>query len=188
MRLLILFESLLVIALAVAILTHRRTVGTTVDVFTADRLLLDAKPGEEAAFRGDDGVVLAYRLAATKVGAVTGGGPIHYIESVQRDPLGDVPGTAAQYEHRVARHGLFPLLTPSHPNADDRLWVWRRLTRETVPWRGRPLSTWRMDCIDPALPPGQDAVVVWFHEDAPLFGIVRWTRNGRTYDLAWAGP
>jgi hypothetical protein len=47
-----------------------------------------------------------------------------------------------------------------------------------------------MDCIDPALPSDQDAVVVYFHEDAPLFGIVRWSRAGRTYDLTtpWRVP
>jgi hypothetical protein len=190
MRLLILFESLLVVALAVAILTQKRTVAASTDVFRADRLILDAKPGEAADFRGDDGVVLAHKLMGSKSGGgPLGGSPLHYILTSQRGPTGEIPGTAVQYEHDVARHGLFPCLTPAHPDADDRLWIWRRLRRETIAFRGERLSAWRMDCIDPALPPGQEAVVVWFHEDAPLFGIVRFARNGRTYDLLdWRAP
>jgi hypothetical protein len=190
MRLLILFESLLVVALAVATLTQKPRVAASTDVFRADLLILDAKPGETAEFRGDDGIVSSYRLVGSKsAGGAVGGGPFHYILTSQRDATGEIAGSSVQYEHQVARHGLFPCLTPAHPEADDRLWIWRRVRRETIAFRGERLSTWRMDCIDPALPPGQDAVVVWFHADAPLFGIVRFTRNGRTYDLLdWRAP
>jgi hypothetical protein len=181
MRALILLESAVVVALALGILLRGPGRETQSDVFRADRLIYDAKPGERSDFRGDDGTFLSYALEATQRGA--GGSPIFHLRTEQRDAAGPVAGTSTSYQHSLAQHGLFPLLTPHHPDVDDRLWVWRRVRRETVSWAGIPMAVWRMDCIDPALPADQDAVVVYFHEDAPLFGIVRWMRNGRTYDL-----
>jgi len=179
MRALILLESAVVVALALGILLRGPARETQADVFQADRLLFNAEPGERADFRGDDGLTLSYLLLQIER---KGGAPVFRLQTEQRDPSGPIPGPVG-YSHVLAQHGLFPLLTPGFPNADDRLWIWRRVRRETIAWAGAPLAVWRMDCIDPALPPDQDAVVVYFHERAPLFGIVRWTRNGRTYDL-----
>jgi hypothetical protein len=189
-RALILLESAVVLGLSLGILLRGPTAPGEGDVFRADRLLLDAKPGEKAEYRGDDGIVLAYEVESTTQGGTAQGGPVLHLRTRQRDASGPLPGTDVAYRHLPARHGLFPLLTPTHPEADDRLWIWRRIRRETIPFAGKPLRAWRMDCIDPALPPDEDAVVVYFHEEAPLFGIVRWSRNGRTYDLvsAWKAP
>jgi hypothetical protein len=180
MRALILLESAVVVALALGILLRGPAREAQADVFRADRLLFDAQPGERADFRGDDGLTLSYVLQ--QVERRGGGAPVFRLQTEQRDPSGPLAGPTG-YAHVLAQHGLFPLLTPGHPDANDRLWIWRRIRRETISWAGAPLPVWRMDCIDPALPADQDAVVVYFHEGAPLFGILRWTRNGRTYDL-----
>jgi hypothetical protein len=180
MRALILLESAVVVALALGILLRGPTREAEADVFRADRLLFNAQPGERADFRGDDGLTLSYRVARLER---RGGAPVFQMETEVRDASGPLAGIPAGYQHVLTQHGLFPLLTPGHPDADDRLWVWRRIRRESISVAGAPLRVWRVDCIDPALPPDQDAVVVHFHENAPVFGIVRWTRNGRTYDL-----
>ena len=153
MRALILLESAVVVALALGILLRGPAREAQAEVFRADRLLFDAEPGERADFRGDDGLTLSFEVHSVERRG--GGPPVFRLKTEQKDPSGPLAGPVG-YAHSLAQHGLFPLLTPGYPDANDRLWIWRRIRRETIPWAGSPLAVWRMDCIDPALPPDQD--------------------------------
>ncbi len=184
MRLLILAESLAVVALAVAILLHGSTgvAAPASDMFIAARFLGDADPGERATYRADDGTTIEFKVGTVDRGGPTGVPWVNVSRSL-KDPYGTpIPDDAPEYRHVLHRHGLFPFLTPGDPNAVDRVWILRRIRRAEVEWHKRKLRIWRVECIDPALPPEQDAVEVWMHEDVPVFGILRWQRQGKTWD------
>lgn len=185
MRLLILAESLAVVALAVAILLHGSAGAVAPpsgDVFAAARFLGDANPGERATYRSTDGDTIEFRVGTVDRGGPTG---VPWMEVTRelRDAMGaPIPDDAPEYRHVLHKHGLFPFLTPRDPNAVDRLWVIRRIRRAELEWRKTTIRCWRVECIDPALPPDQDAVEVWMHEDVPVYGILRWQRLGKTWD------
>lgn len=186
MRALILLECLVVLALAGLILAHPTADAPASDVvFPAARFLMDADPGETVTYRIDAN---QGDLTFT-VGTVDRGGPMGpprtSITRVVRDRMGvQVPEAASTYVHLLVEHGLFPFLTPAEPRAFDRTWVIRRIRQDEIRFDGRPLACWRVECIDPALPPEQETVVVWMHEDVPVFGIVRFERAGSVYECA----
>ena len=191
MRVLILFESLIVLALAGLILFGKpvAAVEPAGDAFPAARMLLDAVPGESVRYRVDDGrSTLAYT-----VGTVDRGGPSSPPRLQISRAMTDIAGRpihddAPSYTHLPYRHFLFPLIAQEAPGAFDRVWILKRIQRVTFPWKGQTLRCWRVDCTDPALPKDRDAVVLWMHEACPVFGIFRWERAGHTYEADWNPP
>ena len=190
MRIAILLLSALVVALAVPILVGGQPQARPAPVFDATALIADATRGESATYRDEVGNTVTWTVEA----AIPPGPdrePRIRILAVHRDREGhEVPGGIARYEHHPARHGLFPLMAPNDPQGYDRLWVWTRIRREEAVWRGEPRQLWRFDLLDPALEPegGGDHVVAWLDEEVPVFGIVRFQRRGRTWELAeWEG-
>jgi hypothetical protein len=97
--------------------------------------------------------------------------------------------TGVGYRHDVGTHGWFPLMAPQAPDALDRVWVIRAIHQDKITVMSREWDCWRVDCIDPALPDGKDTVVVWMHEQIPVYGILKWKRAGETWEAtrgAWA--
>lgn len=187
MRALILLECLAILALAGLILLHAPpgAAAPEGDVFPASRMIGDANPGETVTYRIDQG----QGSLEFVVGAVDRGGPSGppkvAITRTFRDATGTpIPDVEPSYVHLLVEHGLFPFLTPSEPRAWDRTWVLKRIRREELRFLGRPLPCWRIECIDPALDPDQESVVLWMHEDVPVFGIVRMERAGRVYECS----
>lgn len=189
MRTLILVLSLAVMGLAAPILI--RPSGDPAPPVTLDarRLVSDARTGEVATYRDAVGNTVTYRVEAV-VPATATRQPVVKIHVTHHDRQGaPLPGASVRYEHRPARHGLFPLMAPTDPRGFDRLWIWRRIRRATLTWRGKPREAWRFDLIDPALRPEGDGdhVVAWMDETAPVFGMIRFQRRGRTWDLVGWG-
>jgi hypothetical protein len=185
MRALILLECFVAIGLSIGILTHRDRAAGPVDrdTFSATHMLLDCLPGEEATYRVDDGrSTVTYRVDASDHGGLQG--PPKMSIRRTRTEMGQVQADAVSYVHYPHRHGLFPFLTPEQPDAFDRIWVLRRIQRTTIQWLGAPLRCWRVECIDPALPADRETVLVWMHEDAPVFGVLRWERANEIYELS----
>ena len=185
MRAFILLECFVAIALSVGIVVQKGSTDAppASDTFSATRMILDCLPGEEATYRVDDGrTTVSYRVDATDFGGAQGPPKL----SIRRTTTesGAVQPDAVNYVHFPHRHGLFPFLTPEQPAAYDRVWVLRRIQRATIQWHGAPLRCWKVECIDPALPPDRETVLVWMHEDAPVFGILRWERNNEVYELS----
>jgi hypothetical protein len=190
MRVLILLECLVVLALSVGIVvkTNADAELSPDEVFNASRLLLDAVPNETATYRmGDGRTTLAFRVLATDFGGLQGPPRVSLGRTRAENGI-EVPEPEPNYVHYFHRHGLFPFLTPEQPTAYDRVWILRRLQRATLSFQGRQLKCWKAECIDPGLPPDRDAVLVWLHEDAPVFGILRWEREGETWELTGWRP
>jgi hypothetical protein len=190
MRALLLLESAVVLLLAALILWPRGTPaeGAVEDYFPAERFLVDAFPSERVRYRVDDGrSILEYGIDMADRGNPLTGPPKFLIHRYLYDAQGRaVPDPAATYTHLPHLHGLFPLVAQDAYNEYDRTWIWTRIVRVTIPWRGATLRCWRVDAIDPALPEDADAVQVWMHEDVPVFGILKWTRGGHVYEADWA--
>ncbi len=189
MRALILLESLVVVALAVAILLHKPAASATPagEVFEAGRMLMDAWPGEKAVYRGDDGTSLEFVVGA--VDRQGKRGPVLSITRVFRDAAGNIPENGiVPWFHVLSEHGFVPLTAPEKAADLDRIWILRRIRRVDLSFRNRPLRCWKVDFIDPALPADAEAVEAWFDERVPVFGLVRWQRNGRTYQLESSSP
>jgi hypothetical protein len=189
-RILILLLALLVIALAVPILFQDHGPARPAPVFDAIHLIADAAQGETATYRDESGNTWTLTVEGVVPGA-SDREPRIRILAVHADREGHpVPGGVARYEHRPVTHGIFPLMSAVDPSGYDRLWVWTRLRRETITWRGEQKAVWRFDLLDPALPTegGADHVVAWMSEDLPVFGLVRFQRRGRTWDLVDWGP
>ena len=195
MRALILLFSAVVLILAALIVVPSlggRSKGSapTGRVFDATRLIADASAGEYAVYRDERGETWTFKVET----AVPGGAerpPRIRVWSIQRDPAGNpLPNGSHVYDHLPTRHGLYPLMAPADPDGYDRIWVWDRIRRATLPWQGKPKELWRVDLIDPALPQeaGADHVVAWLDESVPVFGLVQWQRRGRTWDLIEWGP
>ena len=185
MRALILLECFVAIALSVGIVVQKGSSAAPVDseVFSATRMLLDCLPGETATYRVDDGrATVTYSVDAVDLGGIQGAPKLSIRQT--RTELGQVQPDSVSYVHFPHRHGLFPFLTPEAPTAYDRVWVLRRIQRATIQWQGAPLRCWKVECIDPALPPDRETVLVWMHEDAPVFGVLRWERNTEIYELS----
>jgi hypothetical protein len=189
MRALILLESLVVLALAGFILFARSAEPARPDLFPVGSFLLDAKPGDAIRYRVDDGrSTLTYRVGTVDLGGASGP-PRIQIERAMTDSTGaPVPDPAPSYTHLPYRHAFFPLMAQEAPGGFDRVWVLQRVQRKTFQWKGTALRCWRVECIDPALPRERDAVVLWMHEDCPVFGIFRWERAGHTYEADWTPP
>jgi hypothetical protein len=191
MRVLILLESVVVLALAGAILFGAPGASPTPpgEVFPAARFLLDAKPGESVQYRVDDGLSsLTYTVGTVDPGSALGP-PRTQIHRVMTDAAAQpVKDDAPSYTHLHYRHSFLPVMAQDAPGAFDRIWVLKRVQRKTFSWKGRPLRCWRVECIDPALPRDRDAVVLWMHEACPVFGIFRWERGGHTYEAQWSPP
>jgi hypothetical protein len=185
MRVLILFESLVVLALAGFVLFGKTAAPPPPDLFPVASFLLDATPGESVRYRVDDGGTIAYSVGTVDRGGPSGP-PRLQITRAWADALGNaLPDDAPSYTHLPYRHSFFPLMAQEAPGAFDRVWVLKRVQRKTYPWKGKTLRCWRVECIDPALPPDRDAVLLWMHEDCPVFGIFRWERGGHTYEADW---
>ena len=188
MRALIVLESLVVVGLALLILLRGPTAPVEPASFPADRLILDAQPGEEVLYRADDGSLLEFKVDGP-IRSVPLGPPQIPIRRTYFDSAGAAPHPSAPlYNHRPETHGIFPFLGAEAPNALDRVWVWRRIQEAETAIGGRKVKCWQVDCIDPALPPSSDAVVVWFEPNVPVFGILKFERNGRTYELVSSRP
>ena len=191
MRALILLFSVIVLILAALIVYPTFASGpggggpSAGQLFDATRLIADAVAGEAATYRDERGETWTFKVEM----AVPGGTeqpPRIRVWSVRRDTTGNpLPGGTQVYDHLPSRHGLYPLMAPADPEGYDRVWVWDRIRRASVPWQGEPRELWRVDLIDPALPEtgGADHVVAWLDESVPVFGLVRWQRRGRTWDL-----
>ncbi len=196
MRALILLLSAVVLILAALIVYPALAGGTggatasTGRLFDATRLITDARAGESATYRDERGETWTFKVEM----AVPGGPerpPRIRIWSIRRDRSGDpLPGGTEVYEHRPTRHGLYPLMAPADPEGYDRVWIWSRIRWAAVSWQGKPRELWRVDLIDPALPEagGADHVVAWLDESVPVFGLVRWQRRDRTWELVDWSP
>lgn len=190
MRALILLLSVAIIVLAVLIVLHRPDPVRAGPVFDATRLLADARMGESATYRDERGNTWTFKVERAVPGAVDHP-PLVRLWSIRRDSQGNpIPDASHVYEHNPTRHGLFPLTAPADPDGYDRLWVWDRIRRAPLSWQGREREAWRFDLIDPALPAegGEDHVVAWLDESVPIFGLLRWQRRGRTWDLVDWSP
>jgi hypothetical protein len=190
-RALIVLECLVVLGLAALILTRKDpSAFTAPDVFAPARFVLDALPGEVATYRIDEGKAsLEFKVTVVDRGGPQGP-PRMQIERTARGPTGaTLADTEPSYTHYLTRYGFLPFLTPEDPGALDRTWILKRIRRVSIPWQGRPLKCWHVECIDPGLPPDRDAVEVWMHEDVPVYGILRWQRAGRVYEVSsWRPP
>jgi hypothetical protein len=194
MRALILLECLVVLALAGLIVTptlpFSKGAGSQEPlVFPAARFLADAKPGETAAYTIDRGAgTLEFRVEKSDFGGPQGP-PKFTIARVLHDRAGrELIEDEPRYVHLLAEHGLFPFMTPMAPKAFDRVWILRRIKRDEILWLGKKLPCWRIECIDPALDPEQESVVVWMHEDVPVYGILKWERGGQVYECTSFRP
>lgn len=185
MRALILLLSLTVVTLAVLILLAHPEPASVGPTFDATRLLGDARPGEEATYRDEQGRTLTLRCESVVPGGPDSS-PWVRIRMIRRDKRGRIlPGGQAVYDHYLTKHGLFPLVAAADPQGLDRLWVWRRIRRGELTWQGRSRPAWRFDLIDPALPSagGGDQVIAWLDETVPVFGLLQWHRRGETWVL-----
>lgn len=159
-------------------------------LFDATRLISDAVAGEFATYRDERGETWTFSVESSTPGGAEVP-PVIRVRSSRRDPVGNpLPGGTQVYDHLPTRHGLYPLMAPADPDGYDRIWIWDRIRRASMPWQGESLELWRVDLIDPALPAlgGADHVVAWLDESVPVFGLVRWQRRGRTWDLVERGP
>ena len=189
MRALIFLESLAVIALALLILLVGPPTVNSADshvIFPALNFLGNAVPGETVRYSIDS----TGRSLQFSVGAVSRGLPSDpprlQIARLMTDELGRAEADdAPEYTHLLHRHGMFPFLAPEAPDAYDRVWILKRIRREDIPWHGKEVRCWHVDCIDPGLPPERSAVELWMYEAVPVFGILRWRHDGHTYDSDW---
>lgn len=189
MRALILLESLVILALAVGILLPKPAAPATGggEVFKAGHLLMDAGPGEKAVYRADDGTSLEFVVGP--VDRQGKRGPVLAMTRVFRDAAGNIPDNGiVPWFHVLSEHGFVPLTAPEKAADLDRVWILRRIRRVDLAVRNRSLRCWKVDFVDPALPVEAEAVEAWFDERVPVFGLVRWQRNGRTYQLESSSP
>ena len=192
MRALILVMALVCIGLSASIVaevsarpsaSQRSFVG---EPFDLGRMLLDCDEGEGAVYGretagGKEGARLHFRVLARE--GTRAEPPRFRIENVYEANTSAEPPVSTEYVHDAARHGWLPLTTPQAPERLDRLWVVRSISREEILFRGKPLMAWRVDLIDPALPEDEEAVVAWMHEEAPVFGLLRFKRRDDTWTL-----
>ena len=97
--------------------------------------------------------------------------------------LANPRGGDITYEHDFVLHKYYPLMAPMDPDGLDRRWIWARIRQEAQTLRGQETSCWRVDFVDPALPPDADEVQAWFHPSVAVFGLVEWHRAGRVWRL-----
>jgi hypothetical protein len=187
MRALILVLCAVVVTLTIPVLLHAGGATRTTEVgerFYPGVLLYDARTGEEATYRDQEGNTLVWRV----VERIAPEGQTERLRILRLlldrtgRPMSPRFGEI-RYEHDFVHHGWFPLMAPLEPQGLDRLWIWARIRQEQRAVRGKEWDAWRVDFIDPALEPGSDEVQAWFHPDVPVFGLVEWHRGGRTWTL-----
>jgi hypothetical protein len=189
MRALILLESLIVLALAAAILFHTSSPSSAGqgERFLASSLLMDAMPGESVLYAADDGTSLEFTIGP--VNREGKRGPVFSITRTFRDALRNTPeGGIVSYAHVLAEHGFFPLMSPEAPGDVDRVWILRRIARDDLSIRNRTIRCWRLELFDPALPADSDLVQAWYEEKVPVFGLVQWQRGKRKWTLESSTP
>ena len=189
MRALIFALALVIVALAVSVVQEissragpARREGR---VFRVHQLITDARPGELVTYREGGGRrrELSYRVAdAPPPGPDSA--PVIQIQSYLLDPrLPKSEAIKGGYQHRLTDHFWFPLTNMDVPDALDRVWVWRSITRDTILVGDKSRECWKVTLIDPALPQESETVVVWMSEDVPVYGILQWQRRGETWKL-----
>lgn len=193
MRALILLLSVIVVALAASIVSYadkrpdvQRRQGKTLPV---QALLGDAFPGEEVVYREETSLRrMVFRVEQTPAPAMMQA-PHIVIKRLVQDRYGrlyDDPGAVLTYKHKITRHGWFPLTAPEDPDALDRIWVIRSIRPDKIRVRQKERDCWRVDLIDPALPPEADTVVAWLDPKVPVFGLLKWKRLDETWMLEQA--
>jgi hypothetical protein len=184
-RALILLLSLVVVGLSASILLAEQRAPRGDDIFVAARMIGDAQPGEEARYRDEEGYTLIWRVDGVIPGSADRSAQIRISRFLLDPKQRPVPDASGAYDHYPSHHGLFPLTAPSDPQGYDRLWVWTRIRRESIPWKGGTRKAWRVDLIDPALPAEgeRDHAVAWMDESVPVYGMLRFQHNGRTWEL-----
>ncbi len=190
MRALILTLSFIVVGLAVAIVieisSRSNTVHKSGPTLYVRSLLADARAGESVTYVDEGGTKNSRRYTVMEdIDPKKTGVPEKYIKAQFLDRLGVARGKvdSVTYRHRVTDHGWFPLMAPHAPEDMDRLWIIRSIRREEILWQGRKHMCWRVDLIDPALPPEAEAVVAWLDESTPVFGLLKWKRLDETWVL-----
>ncbi len=155
-------------------------------------LLADASAGESVTYVEQGGSRNQRRYTVMQdIGPEKTGIPEKYIRAQFLDRLGEARGKAdsVAYRHRVTDHGWFPLMAPNAAEDLDRLWIIRSIRKGEILWQGRKHMCWRVDLIDPALPPEAEAVVAWLDETKPVFGLLQWKRLDETWVLTkWESP
>jgi hypothetical protein len=151
-------------------------------------MLFDGMPGEEAVYRDEDGNQLVWRLEQRLRQPPREDRFLIRRRLLDRtnQPMGAHANVA--YEHSVTNHGWYPLMDPEEPEGRDRVWIWARIQEAKLSFRGKERACWRVDFVDPALPEGADGVQAWFLEEAPVFGIIQWQRQDRTWVLTSWSP
>lgn len=187
-RALILVLAAVVVALAVSIVHEvgkrpdaLRQTGPRFDIVA---LLPDSVAGEWAVYR-EAGSGQMLRWGVTDRPAPLRDEAPHVM--LRRDYLGrdGQPDASISppvtYAHQLVHHGWFPFMAPERPGDLDRVWVVRTIKRATLRRGGRDVQAWRVELLDPALPPDMDTVVAWFDETVPVFGLLQWERHGETW-------
>jgi hypothetical protein len=188
LRVLILLLCCAVVGLTVLVLLHaggEARVRQTGEKFLPAELLYDASDGEEATYRDAGGNTLVWSVEK-RIPAEQRGQERLLIRRRLLDRTGRLINPRwgeISYEHDFALHKYYPLMAPQEPDGLDRRWIWARIRREARTLRGKDTMCWRVDFIDPALPPGRDEVQAWFHADVGVFGLVEWHRDGQTWTL-----
>lgn len=190
MRALILLLSLAVVGLAVSIVSAARA-GDSPSRQAGPRLrvasfLGDALAGESAVYREQTTQALVAWFVDGTPAPAPFAPPVKSLRRQLLDRNGQPlvgPLASLLYSHRLTEHGWFPLTAPEAPEELDRVWIVRAIQPDTISIGGADRSCWRVDVIDPALPPEAETVVVWLEESVPVFGILRYKRAGETWDL-----
>ena len=188
MRALILVLAAVVVALAVSIVREvekrpdaLRQTGPRFDILA---LLPDSIAGEGAVYR-EVGSGQQLRWAVTDRPAPMRDEAPQV--TLRRDYIGrdgqpdPAIGPPVTYAHQLVHHGWFPFMAPERPGDLDRVWVVRTIKRATLRRGGTDVEAWRVEFLDPALPPDMDTVVGWFDARVPVFGLLQWERHGETW-------
>jgi len=196
MRVLILILAAVVVALAVLIVTfvqERDELGPRLGpLMNLENMIANARASEEVEYRE----ATSFRQMSYRVEQAPHlppfATPWKFIRRTLRDARSQTyedAATGVGYRHDIGAHGWFPLMAPEVPDALDRVWVIRAIHQDKITVMSREWDCWRVDCIDPALPDGEDTVVVWMNEQIPVYGILKWKRAGETWEVtrgAWA--
>jgi hypothetical protein len=74
-------------------------------------------------------------------------------------------------------------MAPEVPSELDRVWILRGIRRDRLRRRGGDVTAWRVEFLDPALPPDMDPVVAWYDASVPVFGLLQFERHGETWEF-----
>lgn len=196
MRVLILILAAGVVALAVSIVLYvdgrGEYVQRTGPLFYVGALIANARASEEVEYQETTTFQQMHFRIEQAPRLPPFATPWKYIRRIMKDARSrtyENAATGVGYRHDVGTHGWFPLMAPEAPDDLDRVWVIRAIHRDQITVMGEEWDCWRVDCIDPALPDGKDTVVVWMHEQIPVYGILKWKRAGQVWEAVrgkWA--